>query len=335
MKGTMKALVIGLGSMGKRRVRNLIANGVTEISGFDKRDDRVKEAEDRYGVKPAADLASALDSKPDVVIISLPPDLHAEACLESARRSLPFFVEAGVLLEGTEAVAREVERRSVVAMASCTMRYFPGPRAIKRVVSEGTIGKPLFWQYQSGQYLPDWHPWEHIRDFYVSQRETGGCREIVPFELTWLLDVFGDVAEIRGLHAKLSDIDADIDDYYSADLLHRSGTRGQLIVDVISRPPARNFRLTGSEGALEWDGIANTARIGNAESKWSALELPSGNAESGYINPEEPYIEEIGDFLAAARGERAVPNTIRDDIGVLEALVAIEKSATTPSLQTL
>ena len=38
--------------------------------------------------------------------------------------------------------------------------------------------------YHSGQYLPDWHPWESYKDFYVSNPATGARREIVPFELS-------------------------------------------------------------------------------------------------------------------------------------------------------
>ena len=43
----MKFLVIGLGSMGKRRVRNLLANGEKSIFGFDLREDRRKETEEK------------------------------------------------------------------------------------------------------------------------------------------------------------------------------------------------------------------------------------------------------------------------------------------------
>ena len=40
----MKFLVVGLGSMGKRRVRNLIALGFKDsVSGFDIREDRREE----------------------------------------------------------------------------------------------------------------------------------------------------------------------------------------------------------------------------------------------------------------------------------------------------
>lgn len=321
----MRVLVIGLGSMGKRRVRNLLANGVSDIVGFDARPDRRDEAGAKYGIRIASSLDEAWAHQPDAVVISLPPHLHVQAEMDCARRGVPFFVEAGVLLDGLDEVISLVRERDVVAFASCTMRYFPGPRLIRKVVQAESLGRPLFWQYQSGQYLPDWHPWEPIAEFYVSRRDTGGCREIVPFELTWLVDVFGAVAGIRGFRGKLSGLDADIDDVYTADVVHDTGIRGQLIVDVVSRVPVRGFRFTGESGSLEWDGIANTVRMGRRE--WENVPLAPGHAEAGYINPEEPYIEEIADFLAAVRRERTPAHTLEQDREVLRALVALEQSS--------
>ena len=47
----MKVLVIGLGSMGKRRIRNLIANDISDIMGFDLREDRRDEALSLYNIQ--------------------------------------------------------------------------------------------------------------------------------------------------------------------------------------------------------------------------------------------------------------------------------------------
>ena len=56
---TVKFLVIGLGSMGKRRVRNLNTLGYNEVAGFDVREDRCLEAAEKYNIKtfPEIDLA--------------------------------------------------------------------------------------------------------------------------------------------------------------------------------------------------------------------------------------------------------------------------------------
>ena len=46
----MKIGVIGLGSMGKRRIRNLIQLGFDDIVGYDLRHDRVEEVQNLYPV---------------------------------------------------------------------------------------------------------------------------------------------------------------------------------------------------------------------------------------------------------------------------------------------
>ena len=56
----MKFLIIGLGSMGKRRVRNLQALGFADIAGFDTRDDRCAEVKVKYKIPIYFDLLSFL-----------------------------------------------------------------------------------------------------------------------------------------------------------------------------------------------------------------------------------------------------------------------------------
>ena len=72
----MKILVIGLGSMGKRRIRNLQANKITNIHGFDQREDRRKEAAQLYGIPVHGAFEAAIKEKFDALIISVPPDKH-------------------------------------------------------------------------------------------------------------------------------------------------------------------------------------------------------------------------------------------------------------------
>lgn len=323
----MKILVLGLGSMGKRRVRNLQRIGGVELGGFDIRPDRRAEAASRYGLRTHESLAQALEDNYDAVIISLPPDLHPAAAQECARRGKPTFMEASVVLDGMYELAEVVERSGLVAMPSCTMRYFPGPRAIGELLAAGTLGRPLFWRYHTGQCLLDWHPWEPISEYYVSRRQTGGCREIVPFELAWLTKVFGDVTGVRGRNARVGSLDADIDDLYTAEIYHEGGVRGQLTIDVLSRPAVRDFFLLADSGTLRWDGIENTLRYSDHDGHWKDVPLELGHAENGYINPEEPYEAEMRDFLTALRANTAPPYTLRHDIRVLETLYAIERDS--------
>jgi predicted dehydrogenase len=329
----MKFLVVGLGSMGKRRVRNLQALGEQRIAGFDLRDDRRGEAASKYGIATFASFDEAIATfAPDALVISVSPESHMHYAWQGLERGLSCFIEASVVeAERILALSEVVRGRPIVMAPSCTMRYFPGPRKVKEILQSQRLGRVLNLNYQTGQYLPDWHPWEDIGSFYVSRRDTGGGREIVPFELTWLNDLFGLPAPLACVKAKLTDMPADIDDIYHCLLAYPQGVLANVTVEVISRPAAtRELRVLCSEGELVMSADENCVRyMAAGDADWTRIGLGGGTVESGYINPEEPYISEMADFVAAARsGNPALfPNTLKDDWDVLQVLRGLEQFA--------
>jgi len=324
-----KVIVIGLGSMGKRRVRNLLANGIHKdnIIGIDCREDRQAEASEKYGIKTHSEVLAADLVHANAFVISTSPDQHLQYAQMAADHGKHMFIEASVLADGLLELANRVDDNKIICFPSCTMRFFAGPQRVSTLLAEGSIGQVLAWQYQSGQYLPDWHPWEPITDFYVSNPITGGCREIVPFEMVWLEQVFGKVVDVDGRHAKLSDMPAAIDDIYMLQMRHKGGVLGQLIVDVLGRTPIRYLRVTGSAGTLEWnDGDKSIRIFKTSTGQWEKENIGGGTVEKRYINPEEPYIEEIRTFLNCASTGTMPDYTLWDDVKVLNLLYAAESA---------
>lgn len=328
MKTVEHALVVGLGSMGKRRVRNLQRLGVATITGFDPRADRREEAAKAYGITTVDAVDKGFAARPDAVVISTPPDLHVRYAREAVRRGLPFFTEASVVDDEMELLAHEADAARVVAAPSCTMRFQPSIRRMKRLVDDGRIGDVLAFTHHSGQYLPDWHPWEDYRRFYAGQRRTGACREIVPFELSWLTWIVGPVERVVALKGKVGTLDVDIDDAYQLLLHHENGALGHLLVDVLARAPIRRCTLVGSEGTLVWEWSEGGVRLYEANSKtWTTFKEEEGTVQPGYVHAEEPYIDEMRAYLAAVRGDAAWPYSLREDMTMLALLRAAELSS--------
>lgn len=327
----MNYLVIGLGSMGKRRVRNLQALGMKNLAGFDTREDRRQESQEKYGIPVFDSLETAMkEFEPQAFMISTPPDLHMHYAYYAFERGISCFIEASVVdADKIKQLNEKIRDTKIIMAPSCTMRYFPGPKKIKELIRADKIGKVLNVNYQTGQYLPDWHPWEDIRDFYVSKRETGAAREIVPFELTWLNDIFGSPTPLACVKAKLTDMNADIDDIYHCLLRYEHNVVANITVEVVSRPKAcRDMRVLGSEGEIVLSADTNSVRyINTSMENWKEYKFDAGTIESQYINPEEPYIAEVRDFVSAveAKDQSLFPNSLGDDYAILETLYNLEK----------
>ena len=139
----MKIVVIGLGSMGKRRVRNLLANGVQKdnIVGVDIRDDRISDVNEKYQIRTSSSLTKELIAFADAFIISTSPDQHLVYANIAAKNSIHMFIEASVLDDGLSALANVVKDNKITAFPSCTMRFFDAPKRIKEVVEQGLIGE--------------------------------------------------------------------------------------------------------------------------------------------------------------------------------------------------
>jgi predicted dehydrogenase len=325
----MRFLVIGLGSMGKRRIRNLQYLKAEEILGFDTREYRCKEAEANYGIKTFKKLEEALSEDPDAFIISTPPDLHLDYALIATEQNKHFFIEASVVADGMDELIALCKGKNIIAAPSCTMRFHPSVKRIKELVDNKVIGDILAFTYHSGQYLPDWHPWEDYRSFYVARKETGACREIVPFELTWLTWILGDIDCIACFKDKLTNLEVEIDDIYQILMKFKNGVLGHMLVDVISRTPYRVCKLISEEGVITWDWGAGVKVYTAKDRDWKEYTEEQGTTVEGYTDKikEEPYIEEMRHFIEAIRGEIRYPYTLEEDKRILNILYAAEKSS--------
>lgn len=323
----MKVLVIGLGSMGKRRVRNLRALGLTGITGFDPRPDRRAEVEEKYAIATVGDWDTAAALDVDAWVVSTPPDTHVDYAFQAVARGRSFFLEVGVPDPRIGELMAAVAQAGVVGAPSCTMRYFPGPKRVKEILNTGLIGVPRVLTYHFGHYLPDWHPWESYKDFYVSKRSTGACREIVNFDLIWLTDLLGPVDGITAVRGRVGDLDCAIDDVYQTALRFKRGVIGNVLIEVMARPAIRRLWLGGSAGTVEWDHASNTVRLWTAASGgWEAENLAQGQVEASYIYAEEPYVAEMADFVAAVRGERPWPHPLAAESAVMDLVLALESA---------
>ena len=327
----MTFLVVGLGSMGKRRVRCLKALGIKDIYGFDLRKDRTEEVSKLYGVEVFNDFDEAFDkARPDALIISVPPQYHIIYINAAIERGIHFFVEASVVDDGMKAAIDKINKMKIVAAPSATLMFHPAIKLINKIIKDGELGKISNVLLHSGQYLPDWHTYEKVSDYYVSDPATGGGREIVPFELTWFTMVFGYPKRVSGNYRRTIEIIGaeNIDDTYNC-LLDYGDHLSVVTVDVVSRYATRRLLINGSEKQLYWSWDENCVKIYDPKKgAWEQRDYQMISAQKGYNANigENMYIEEIAGFLDAIKNKTNFINTMEADYSVLQLLYKIEEA---------
>ncbi|WP_323588669.1 Gfo/Idh/MocA family protein [Aliarcobacter butzleri] len=323
----MKVLQIGLGSMGKRRVRNLQYLGIRNIIGYDNRNDRLDEASRLYNIEVVNSL-DVIDFK-DIthMIISTPPDKHSEYVELALNLNKHIFIEASVVDDQYNDLIERTKNQKRIVAPSCTMRFDPLNQKVKEVLDSKLLGKNIFLQHHFGLYLPYWHPYESIRDFYVSKRATGAAREIVPFDLVYISWFIGKPqGRISGLITKTDNLDVDIDDIYSLQYQTEDKCHVQFTIDVVSKKAYRTTRIVCENGSIELDTVKGELSIFNAnENKWQIYTRAELTMTK---STEEMYVLEMQKFINSSLGKDTWNYTLEDDWEVLNWLYKAEKDYT-------
>jgi predicted dehydrogenase len=314
--------------MGTRRIGNLRhQNRPIEIHAVDSRPDRRERAAGKGAVTLHSSLEEALGAKPDAALICTPPHAHTAVMKVLADAKVPFMVEASVIDDGIAEVLESTRRSGIVALPSCTMRFHPAVRTMRRlIVEEGYLGKDVrgcAFNYHMGQYLPDWHPHENVNEFYVGNRETSGSREMVCVENVWLSYLFGPPTEVACLADKKTGIKADIEDVFQLLARYGSGASGSMMIDVIARVPYRSLRVVSESGVIEWSARENMLRCYDAtHHTWTDLtQVSDDDYRGGNFTGEDMYDAAVAAFIAALEGDRAAcPYSFEEDRLILSLL---------------
>lgn len=302
----MKFLVVGLGSMGKRRIRLLKSNySNIELVGVDTKEDRKKEAEKLFNIKTYDNLDKAIEiEKPGAVLVCTSPIYHSEIILKCLDKNINIFTEINLLDKNYDNIISLAESRNLKLFLSSTFLY----RNEIKYIKEKTIKeKNLTYRYHVGQYLPDWHPWESYRDFFVGEKATNGCRELFAIELPWIIDSFGEIESINVVKNKVTNLEIDYLDNYVVVLKHKNGSIGTLNVDVVSRKAIRSFEVYNENIHLFWEGTPNSLNEFNVETKTLENikvydEVEKDNRYSENII-ENAYLDELDAFIKYLNGD--------------------------------
>ncbi|HTP01959.1 MAG TPA: Gfo/Idh/MocA family oxidoreductase [Anaerolineales bacterium] len=322
-----KTLIAGLGSIGRRHLRNLVALGETDIVLLRTHRSTLPE-DDLAGYPVETDLRAALRRhSPEAVIVANPTALHLDVAIPAARAGCAILLEKPISnsMKGLRRLEAAVGKCGANVLVAFQFRFHPSLLAARKLIADGAIGRIISAEVHYGEYLPGWHPWEDYRNGYAARADLGGGVVLTQcHSLDYLPWLAGPVESAWGLVGKLSDLEVDVDDTAKIGLRFASGALGSLHLDYNQQPPSHSLMVVGTQGSLKCDMADGTVNLYRADSTaWESYPLPPG-WERNLM-----FMEEMKHFLEVARGEAEPACTLADGIRVMRLIEAVMKSQRT------
>jgi predicted dehydrogenase len=334
----MKYLIAGLGSIGRRHMRNLIALGEKDIVLLRTRKATLPE-DDLAGYPVETDLADALKKhKPDAVIVANPTALHLDVAIPAARAGCTILLEKPIShstdkLDELESTVKENGSKVLVAFQ---FRFHPGLIRAKQLITDGELGRVISAHVHFGEYLPAWHPWEDYRKGYAARADMGGGVVLTQcHSLDYLPWLVGNVRSVWGFTSKISDLEVDVDDTAEIGLRFEGGALGSLHLDFNQQPPSHRFEVIGTKGTLKWDLADGATSIYRASPESLAIStgmaIRAGGEWEVYPLADSwernvMFLEQMKHFVAVVHGEIEPTCTLDDGMRVQRLVGAIHKS---------
>jgi predicted dehydrogenase len=335
----MKFFIAGLGSIGRRHLRNLAALGEKDIVLLRSHHATLSD-DDLAGYPAETDLQTALKKhKPGAAIVANPTALHLDIAIPAAEAGCSILLEKPIShnLERLDQLEDAMKKGGGRLLTGFQFRFNPGMMRAKQLITEGEIGRIISAHVHFGEYLPAWHPWEDYRKGYAARADLGGGVVLTQCHaldyLPWLV---GKVESVWGFTAHLSDLEVDVDDTAKIGVRFENKALGSLHLDYNQQPPSHHFEVIGTQGSLQWnlaDGAVRIYRASAADGKkreyegqWQTYPLPEGWERNVM------FMDEMRHFVEVAYDRAQPACTLEDGVRVMKFIEAVRESQNTGRL---
>lgn len=338
----MRFLIVGLGGIGQRHVRNLrelLGSGAEIVAHRVRRSTTTltdsleiepgASLEEKYGIRAFRDLDVALGERPDAVLVCNPSSLHVPVALAAARAGCNLFIEKPLShsMDGTDELVDLVEAKRLVGLMGYQMRFHPCLQRAHALLQAGAVGQVVSVRVEVGEYLPGWHTYEDYRHMYASRADLGGGVVLSQIhELDYVCWLFGMPTRVFALGGHLTKLDIDVED--TASILMECEVGGRRIPvhvhqDYIQRPPSRSCEVIGDAGKM-WIDLRqpSVTLIDEAGRTVESTEFPE-------FHRNQLFLDEMRHFLACLEGGETPRVSVRDGLQSLKIALAAKRSLAT------
>ena len=324
---TVKAAVIGVGSMGVNHARvnwELPDVDLVAVADFD--ESRVNSVAKKYSTKAYTDYQRMLDeTKPDEVTLAVPTVYHHKIALDIIERGIPLLIEKPIsftLEEGRE-IIEAAKNKSVKLMIGHIERFNPAIIALKELIAQEELGR--IFQMDAHRQGP----------FPARIGDVGVVIDLAVHDLDIMR--FVSQSEIVRVFAETEKhIHSKYEDLLTGLVRLADGSVGTLNINWLTPTKIREFIVTGERGLFRCDYLTQDLYFYENPishgSEWENLRVLRGVREGKMVRhmiaKKEPLRAEQEAFINSILNNTPAPVTGEDGLRALELAKAIIHSGT-------
>ena len=318
----MRVAVIGLGSIGLRHARNLLALGETVI-GYDPDPARRSALGDADG-RAVENRADALGDA-DAAVVASPNGCHLADLRAAIEAGCHVMVEKPLAhtTDGLSDLLDAAAAQDRIVFVAQNLRFHPAVVGARARLTDGSAGEAIWARALAVSYLPDWRPGVDYRANYAADPATGGAVFDFIHEFDLMAHLLGPFVPKAAVARQTGRLEIDAEDCVDALLCHGGGVISNLHLDFATRAAKRVTEIGTSEGVLTIDILARALEW--RDSKGGACDRQSfGGAHT------DDYRTELKHFLACVAGAQTPLCDGREAAAILGEVMALRHLAGLP-----
>ncbi len=286
-----RVIVVGLGSIGRRHARLLAERSDLHVEGCEcAAGAQAKTRMEMPGLEIHSSIGAALATRPDVVIIATPHDLHAVQGMAAMRTGAHVLCEKPLCVDCDQAAqmiacARDTGRHLGIGFQ---LHFHPGIMRLRELICEGAIGEVVHVHGRIGSFIT-------LRNSASRYQQTMKGALLLDYAhqpdlIIWLLGLLPAGVTLTGLQAPHLPLSSN-PNVMALSLDYDRPLLATVHLNYVQMPQRHEWEIVGDRGWIVLDADRGTLRVGRRDSETESTETVAVDRDLTYRREHQAFID--------------------------------------------
>lgn len=289
----MRIVLVGLGSIGKRHLRNILTLWPSASLFIVSASQRQLSEAELSGCQQVG-LVQAVLEKPDFALIASPASMHLQHAAVFREAGIPVLIEKPFShqLAFAEQFRHASDPDYLCSLGYC-LRYLPSAQVVRDLLADHKIGSIYSVHSSVGQHLSQWRRETDYQHSVSARNELGGGVLLeLSHEFDYLLWLFNRLT-VRFCQLSRAELQLDVEERADVLMTREDGLVCYLHLDFVQSVPQRSCLIIGQNGRIEWDLLGNSVYLTTATGREQIYHQPDWDKNQMYLLMLQDFVKSL------------------------------------------